>query len=344
MFAILLVNYAKSQVGFNNPSPDASSVVDIKASDRGILIPRLTTAERAAMLVSGVVPADGLLVFDKDLNRFYFCYSSGPNKKWLAVNPWITEDEGGNPTPVKDMYTLVTGNTGVATSTPKSKLAVQGNLAVGSSYAGANSAPVNGAIIEGNVAIGKTTAATALDVNGVIQSTGFSSDVSNTAAGVSGPVPSGGIIMWSGSIASIPTGWALCNGLNGTPDLRERFIVGAGGANTTSIVNGSTGGYPIGVGTNSGENSHSLTVSEMPSHSHTTTQLPHSHKYSSTWGYGGPIGTFDDKYENPDSQNFQNRWNYSSEETISITVNDNGGGQAHENRPPYFALAFIIKL
>jgi len=40
-------------------------------------------------------------------------------------------------------------------------------------------------------------------------------------------VPSGGIIMWSGSIASIPTGWYLCNGSNGTPDLRDKFIVGA---------------------------------------------------------------------------------------------------------------------
>ena len=72
----MLVNYAKSQVGFNNPSPDASSVVDIKASDRGILIPRLTTAERDAMLISATAPANGLLVFDKDLNRFYFCYNS----------------------------------------------------------------------------------------------------------------------------------------------------------------------------------------------------------------------------------------------------------------------------
>jgi hypothetical protein len=43
-------------------------------------------------------------------------------------------------------------------------------------------------------------------------------------------VPVGGIIMWSGLVANIPAGWALCNGLNGTPDLRGRFVIGAGGS------------------------------------------------------------------------------------------------------------------
>ena len=41
---------------------------------------------------------------------------------------------------------------------------------------------------------------------------------------------SGMIILWSGSIVSIPVGWFLCNGSNGTPDLRNKFIVGAGSA------------------------------------------------------------------------------------------------------------------
>lgn len=54
---------------------------------------------------------------------------------------------------------------------------------------------------------------------------------------VVGVVPVGGIVLWSGSIASIPAGWSLCNGTNGTPDLRERFVLGAG---TTAV--GATGG------------------------------------------------------------------------------------------------------
>jgi hypothetical protein len=67
-------------------------------------------------------------------------------------------------------------------------------------------------------------------------------------------VPVGTIVMWSGSIGSIPTGWALCDGTEGTPDLRDRFIVGAGS------------GY--GVGAQGGSSSVSLTTSHLPAHHH----------------------------------------------------------------------------
>lgn len=57
-----------------------------------------------------------------------------------------------------------------------------------------------------------------------------------------GTIPVGGIILWSGSIASIPTGWALCNGSNGTPNLTDKFIIGAGNSynvgNTAAVING----------------------------------------------------------------------------------------------------------
>ncbi len=51
-------------------------------------------------------------------------------------------------------------------------------------------------------------------------------------------VPVGGIILWSGAIASIPTNWALCNGANGTPDLRDRFVVGAGSSYAVDATGG----------------------------------------------------------------------------------------------------------
>jgi len=59
-----------------------------------------------------------------------------------------------------------------------------------------------------------------------------------TSASVN-PIPSGGIIMWSGSIGAIPTGYYLCNGSNGTPDLRDKFVVGAG----STYAVGNTGGF-----------------------------------------------------------------------------------------------------
>ena len=68
----------------------------------------------------------------------------------------------------------------------------------------------------------------------------------STATGV----PSGGIIAWSGAIGAIPAGYVICNGSNGTPDLRDRFIVGAG--NTYSV--GNTGGFTSAVAGSGGTN------------------------------------------------------------------------------------------
>jgi len=123
-------------------------------------------------------------------------------------------------------------------------------------------------------------------------------------------LPLGTILMWSGSIASIPTGWQLCDGTNGTPDLRDRFVVGAGN------------GYS--VGDTGGEASHTLTISEMPAHHHMT--------YVGNNAGGGSTTAHDSKVTN-----FENEQNCNYTETV-------GGGQAHENRPPYYAICFIMRV
>lgn len=73
----------------------------------------------------------------------------------------------------------------------------------------------------------------------------------------------GMIMMWGGSVASIPAHWTLCNGLNGTPDLRDRFVVCAGG------------GY--GVGAAGGVATYSLSQAQMPSHTHGVADPGHAH-------------------------------------------------------------------
>ena len=119
----------------------------------------------------------------------------------------------------------------------------------------------------------------------------------------------GMIMMYNGS--SAPSGWAICDGQNGTPDLRDRFIVGTG----SSYSLGNTGGA----------NSVTLTTAQMPSHKHTTsvdnTNLFPSSGQTSI-GFGG-AGSYP---------------------ATTFTMNNEGGGQAHENRPPYYALMFIMKL
>lgn len=123
-------------------------------------------------------------------------------------------------------------------------------------------------------------------------------------------IPSGVITMWGGSIANIPNGWTLCDGSNGAPDLRDRFVVGAGAAYNA----GETGGA----------DSVQLSESEMPSHSHNVT-IPR----------GGP-GSFDNTrrlgLETADGG------------SETFTASTAGGNQPHENRPPFFALAYIQKL
>ncbi len=150
-------------------------------------------------------------------------------------------------------------------------------------------------------------------INGTLTATAFVGDGSGLT-GISGgsgaAVPTGVIVMWSGAIANIPDDWALCNGSNGTPDLRDRFIVGAG--NTYNP--GNTGG----------EVTHTLTVTEMPNHKH---DIPRG--VETTSGYGTNTYSVTGHHET------NNSW----EGTRYA-----GSGQAHENRPPYYALAYIMKL
>ncbi|MGJ0848301.1 tail fiber protein [Tissierella praeacuta] len=143
-------------------------------------------------------------------------------------------------------------------------------------------------------------------------------------------LPRGIIAMWSGSIANIPEGWALCDGNNGTPDLRDRFIVGAGRA------------YSIGA--TGGEKEVKLTEAQMPKHSHTGSTSysgSHAHTYkgvSSYDGYGIPTGS-SGRYESKDIAT-----DSGGSHSHSFSTNTIGSDQPHENRPPYYALAFIMKL
>lgn len=147
-----------------------------------------------------------------------------------------------------------------------------------------------------------------------------------------GLVPQFGIIMYSGSIFSIPTGWALCDGTNGTPDLRERFIVGAGTSNNTSVV----GTTAYNIGDSGGLNSVTLDLSQLPAHGH-----PYSDYYINT-AVVRPTGNVGFEL-NP----FTGGGVTNVTETganLSRNTNNAGGGLSHENRPPFYALAFIMKL
>ncbi len=137
-----------------------------------------------------------------------------------------------------------------------------------------------------------------------------------------GLVPQYGILMYYGSIASIPSGYFFCNGSNGTPDLRNKFILCAG--------QDSGGTYD--VGDTGGEATHVLTIAEMPSHNHSDSGHVH-HGYNSDSG-----STFMRA-----SGNGNNQSNGGNTETGYANISYAGGGGAHNNMPPFIALAFIMK-
>ena len=139
----------------------------------------------------------------------------------------------------------------------------------------------------------------------------------NSGNSAGGGIPSGGIIIWSGASNAIPTDWYLCDGNNGTPDLRERFIVGAGGDNST--VSG-TSGYNVNA--TGGENTVTLTVNQMPAHTH-------------------DIETGSNKDDDGSAVIHDETHNQSSD--YLNAAKSRGGGQSHENRPPYYALCYIMK-
>jgi hypothetical protein len=162
--------------------------------------------------------------------------------------------------------------------------------------------------------------------------------------------------MWSGSIASIPLGWRLCDGGGGTPDLRDRFIVGAGSTYAVNATGGSASVTPTGTIAGSTADT-ALTEAQMPKHYHrfVTGQLA-----GGAWPNGGQSDRNGNFFGGtPDDGAFE-YFSYSvggdagSGSKGQGTANGNGhshtlsgaslSGNAQDNRPPYYALAYIMKL
>ena len=169
--------------------------------------------------------------------------------------------------------------------------------------------------LKGNLEVTGGTEATSLVVNGNI-----TASTSGSLSGY-GVTPIGGIIMWSGSPSKIPDGWALCDGqtANGrtTPNLKGRFIVGYDPADSDYNSVGKTGG----------EKRHTLTVAEMPSHTHNMKFK--SYDLAASW---------------KDQRSFYSVNKGDESQNDPKTTQSTGGGQSHENRPPYYTLCFIMRV
>ncbi|PCH69384.1 MAG: hypothetical protein COC06_07500 [Bacteroidales bacterium] len=183
-------------------------------------------------------------------------------------------------------------------------------------------------------------------------------------------IPTGLISMWSGE--NLPDGWALCDGTNDTPNLQNRFIMGASNESP--------------IGTTGGAKEVTLATDQMPKHAHATdvesagshghsmgSSGSHNHPFKnyyfaedndhddgrsgSSYGYehieeGIGSGDFDRNnnrvyYKNMNTSSagsHSHSVNNAGKHSHNVIIGEKGGNKAHENRPPFYALAFIIKL
>ena len=151
-------------------------------------------------------------------------------------------------------------------------------------------------------------------------------------------------IMWSGTIASIPSNWRLCNGGNGTPDLTNRFIIGAS-IDAATIGTGGSGGVTkahtaIETGSNlvTGGTKDAVVVS----HSHVVTDPGHVHGYNGKGGATHPKPA--DSVAGWGSFSGTLGYQSTSNETTGITIQSEGQSGTNKNLPPYYALAFIMRV
>ena len=162
--------------------------------------------------------------------------------------------------------------------------------------------------------------------------------IATTAFVLANSVPSGMIALWSGSVATIPSGWYLCNGSNGTPDLRDRFVVGAGSTYAVADTGGSA---------------NAIVVSHTHTATSTVTDSGHTHLNGicddstvpflspSTSGLSGSGGLVQGAGE---TRNYQGVTSSSSTGiTVATTTASAGASGTNANLPPYYALAYIMK-
>lgn len=171
------------------------------------------------------------------------------------------------------------------------------------------------------------------------------SQLNNVAAAYDYRVPAGGIIMWSGASNAIPTGWFLCDGANGTPDLRNRFVVGAG----SSYAVGATGGTKDAVVVShthsatgsAGSSGTGISINGVGDHTHTyntkSGTLPQSGSATQVWvgdatATTGGAGAHTHSINDPGHSH-----------SVSVSVASTGESGTDKNLPPYFALCFIMK-
>ncbi len=306
---------------YNNGSNvvDAVTAVTSLQSDGGVTVDNITIDGTQIDLSSGDLTLDvaGHIVLDADGGELQF-------------------KDGG--TAIGTIYNS-SSNLAIYSAGSDNDLLLQGNdggsliTALSLDMSAAGEAQFNAGITSpGTVTSSGTLAVTGnLTVDGA---SGSSGQVLTSAGSGSTPTwttqfVSGMIMLWSGSTGSIPSGWVLCNGSNSTPDLRNRFVVGAGDTYSVDATGGSADATLV-------SHTHTATSSVTdPGHKHLSAQGTEFPQYGESGSVNGPNGL------RTDGQGFTET--KTTGISVSTSLSTAGSSATNANLPPYYALAYIMK-
>ncbi len=331
--AFILLGFAiQAQVGINTLTPDTTAILHVYSDNKGVLLPVLNNSNRSSL---GQAPAaEGLLVYDS-IDKVYYFFNRA-TKEWLAMNPFQTlENSSGNSSEgdvrLAEKFKGRNVVIGDGNAPIDAKLHVIGNIR-STQTVYAENADINSNIesssLNTNTATINTAQITTANITDVTQSKTILADSIQTSILrsnlVYGAVPVGAIVMWD-SIAPPPC-WEPVDGMNG------RFPVGvsqqSGGQYGVRATIDNTG--------KSGMNQVALTINQMPRHQHRFRSVRINDEVSgSSWAHTpGSYNEVRDGVINEKYTDFRGNSTHGDNE---------GDGQPHENRPPFYGVYFIRK-
>jgi hypothetical protein len=230
----------------------------------------------------------------------------------------------GNVAAAQGTFTNVQGTLLTASQTNITAVGTLGSLAVTGNIT-ANNVSINntanfvGPVTFNSNAQGVTAAITDNSVN--LATTEFVRNI----------LPAGIVVMWSGAVINIPNGWFLCDGANSTPDLRDRFVIGAGSTYAVDATGGSANAIVV-------SHSHTGTTNGEGSHSHTYDDAYMAFFSGSVIGAASTYTTAGYQFRSPTPST-----STVGNHTHTFTTASAGSSGTNANLPPYYALCYIMK-